>query len=373
MTFSLFDLLLILIFSQGLFLLVAIQLMPNKNKEANIALTFVLLIASIMLLGRVLIYYVENDFMIRIGAIIDTSIYLFGPFLYLYIRRLAFNERKVFTLCWQHFILAGLYFCYFLWNLFVDLDVLKEFHSSKNAHYLYLLVELSGAFSISFYLFKSFKLYKVFKRNQASEVSFDQQLSTYLILLILALTCFVALWFISIISYYGFKTSLFFINYDSMWISSALLMYLIGFYSLTRPHIFRVSIQRESMDSSQKNRMKSSEIVHLQQSIGEAFDDKKVYLEPTLSLVNLAKRLNTTSNNLSWVLNNIYNKTFYEFVNEYRIADFINKIKLGRHKQLTLFSIALEVGFNSKSTFNKAFKSTTNETPSKFIKNLENQ
>ena len=95
---------------------------------------------------------------------------------------------------------------------------------------------------------------------------------------------------------------------------------------------------------------------------------QKVYLDNELTLVHLSKALDTSTNNLSWLLNVVYKANFYDFVNEYRIKEFIAKLEQDEHKAKTLLSLSMEVGFNSKSTFNKAFKSVLNETPSSYIK-----
>ncbi len=371
MTFSFLDLLLIIISSQGLFLLIAIQLMPNKNREANQALTFVLAIASFMLVARVLLYHIENPLVLRLGGAIDGAIYLFGPFLYLYIRRLTFREQKIYRLNWKHFILVMIYSIYFMWSLSLDMSAFMEFRRSWSAGIAYGLVELAGIVSISFYLIKSFKLYRIFKENQVAEVSFDQQVLKYLQSLLWALSIFIVLWMVGFVGAYILRYYVFAVGYSIMWISSAFMMYIIGFYSLTQPHIFRIQMPKKEEVKTSKNRLKQAEITKIQTSIESILEKDRVYLESDLSLSGLAEKLETTTNNLSWVLNNVYKKTFYELINEYRIHDFIHRIQENQHKQLTLFSIALEVGFNSKSTFNKAFKSITHQTPTNYIRQIE--
>ena len=180
MTFSFLDLLLIIISSQGLFLLIAIQLMPNKNREANQALTFVLAIASFMLLARVLLYHIKNPMILRLGGVLDGAIYLFGPFLYLYIRRLTFREQTIYQLNWKHFVPMMIYSIYFIWSLSLDMSALMEFRRSWNALIAFASIELAGILSISFYLLKSFRLYRIFKESQVAQVSFDQQVLKYL-------------------------------------------------------------------------------------------------------------------------------------------------------------------------------------------------
>ena len=58
---------------------------------------------------------------------------------------------------------------------------------------------------------------------------------------------------------------------------------------------------------------------------------------------------------------------FNDFVNEKRAEAVIEKLKNGEHISNTLLSIALDCGFNSKTTFNRAFKKHTGITPKQFI------
>lgn len=121
-----------------------------------------------------------------------------------------------------------------------------------------------------------------------------------------------------------------------------------------------------------KNKLSKDEINKLQKLMNSFLEDKKGYVQPRLSLPILANQIGTTSNNLSWLLNNVYGKTFYQLINEYRVKDFLQRVDKEDYKELTLISIALEVGFNSKSTFYKAFKEIKKITPSEYISKIEN-
>jgi AraC-like DNA-binding protein len=70
------------------------------------------------------------------------------------------------------------------------------------------------------------------------------------------------------------------------------------------------------------------------------------------------------------VLNKGVDSNFNQYINKFRIEAFKEKIKEGQNKTYTLTSIAYECGFNSKSTFNRVFKSTCGVTPSEFVKSL---
>jgi AraC-like DNA-binding protein len=74
--------------------------------------------------------------------------------------------------------------------------------------------------------------------------------------------------------------------------------------------------------------------------------------------------LSITPNQLSQIINQQASKSFYEFVNKYRI-DHAKRL-LKEHPNKTVLDIALAVGFSSKPTFNRVFKQHTGTTPTGF-------
>ena len=66
---------------------------------------------------------------------------------------------------------------------------------------------------------------------------------------------------------------------------------------------------------------------------------------------------------LSAVINQGFGKNFNDYINDYRVDAFIEKLKNGEQEAQTLLSLAYDAGFNSKATFNRAFKKTTGVSP----------
>ena len=87
------------------------------------------------------------------------------------------------------------------------------------------------------------------------------------------------------------------------------------------------------------------------------------WLEPELTLAELAHRLRTNTSLLSHVINTGCGHNFNDFVNRYRVAEAERKLQDPRLAHYSLVGIALESGFNSKSTFNRVFKKLTGRTP----------
>jgi AraC-like DNA-binding protein len=98
--------------------------------------------------------------------------------------------------------------------------------------------------------------------------------------------------------------------------------------------------------------------------------DNEAYLDTNLSLTSLAKMINTNSNYLSKGINYYYNKNFTDFINEFRVATAKSLITSSKMDFYTLEGIAKESGFNSISTFNRAFLKVEGTTPSQYKKSF---
>lgn len=94
----------------------------------------------------------------------------------------------------------------------------------------------------------------------------------------------------------------------------------------------------------------------------------KPFLQPELSLADLAAMLGTSKSVISKVINSHHQQNFNDFVNQYRIEQVIDDLKHKKHHQLTFLGIAYDCGFNSKATFNRAFKKVTGQTPRDFVR-----
>jgi AraC-like DNA-binding protein len=101
--------------------------------------------------------------------------------------------------------------------------------------------------------------------------------------------------------------------------------------------------------------------------IDQHMAQQRPYLEPELTLAGLAQQLRTNPSVLSAAINGAYAKNFNDFVNHYRVAEFQRLARLPQNAHLTLLALALDSGFNSKSTFNRAFKQATGQTPKEFL------
>ncbi|MCP4151075.1 MAG: helix-turn-helix domain-containing protein [bacterium] len=96
--------------------------------------------------------------------------------------------------------------------------------------------------------------------------------------------------------------------------------------------------------------------------------EEKLYLDPNITVGKLAKRLNVSKEHISQSINKGLYMNFNKFLNKYRIEDAKQMLKDPKKNQYVLLKIAHDVGFNSKSTFNAAFKKITGISPSEYKK-----
>ena len=97
-------------------------------------------------------------------------------------------------------------------------------------------------------------------------------------------------------------------------------------------------------------------------------ETEKPYKDGDLTLQKLADKLSIPASHLSQIINERLEQNFFDFINRYRVKEVQRLFEDPSKKHYSLLAIAEEVGFNSKSTFNAAFKKHANMTPSEFRK-----
>jgi AraC-like DNA-binding protein len=129
-----------------------------------------------------------------------------------------------------------------------------------------------------------------------------------------------------------------------------------------------VFVKHNAEKNENKNfiRLPKDEIQACIERINQIMASEKIYLNENLNLKEFAFHLKADPNLVSFILNNHLGCNFYDFVNRHRIEEVKNKLINPEYKHLTLLGIALESGFNSKTTFNRVFKQITGITPTEF-------
>ncbi len=101
-------------------------------------------------------------------------------------------------------------------------------------------------------------------------------------------------------------------------------------------------------------------------SIKELFDKERIFHNPDLKVQDIAGKLGVTNHNVSQVLNEIAGKSFYEFVNDYRLGYFKEQLADPEKRRYTILALGMESGFNSKASINRVFKQQLGLTPKEY-------
>ena len=159
----------------------------------------------------------------------------------------------------------------------------------------------------------------------------------------------------------------------------AIFVFCIGFFGIRqvrifgRDHVpFRAPEQLAPVEPEEKEKYAKSGLTKelsekLYAELIRLMNEEGVYKKNDLSVDDLASRLDVHSNYLSQIINEREGKNFYDFVNSYRLEEFKRLVADPRNRNLTLLSLAIDCGFNSKSSFNRHFKKATGQTPSEYF------
>jgi len=362
-----YDLIIIPGIIQGVFLAFFLLKNSKVNQNANKILIWTLLMAAFMLIGRMIWLRYPSNWPVQLPLIADTTIFLFGPLFFFYIKRLLFQSDDQIKIPFYHFLPAGIHFAKSIYYLTLTkqefLRLLWE-----TSHIDYLLTEGLAILLNLIYWTWGYRLIVMYAKKEKHQVSFDQSIIGFLRYFQLAIILCLTLWLISFISGQLLSRPLTVINYDTVWIAISLFTYVIGYYSLKQPQLFKMP--ELLVKKRPHERMSKNEIDKLSEKLNQLMVNEKPYLNNRLTLSELASMLGASQNNVSWLLNKIHEKNFYDFINSHRIEEFKTKISNREHVQKTILALAIEVGFNSKSTFNKHFQSEVHDAPSNYIKRV---
>jgi AraC-like DNA-binding protein len=175
---------------------------------------------------------------------------------------------------------------------------------------------------------------------------------------------------------------LLFFRFQLMYLGIVLFLYLlmliltyqtfwIGLQGLRHGNFVFLKPNDSQADNKNFSKLSTGEIQEYMKRITWLMTGEKKYLNENLSLRELALYLEADPNLISFILNKHLGSSFYDFVNRYRIEEVKNKLNDPANKHLNLLGIALDSGFNSKTTFNRVFKQVTGLTPTEFQKGRE--
>jgi len=158
---------------------------------------------------------------------------------------------------------------------------------------------------------------------------------------------------------------------------AAIYIYTIGYMGLSRSGVFTELAQIESMDLDnnikqsyneryEKSGLSIEKAEMYQKKLLSIMESEKPYMNNNLTLGDLAALLSISSHNLSEIINTKEKKNFFDFINHYRIEETKRELINPKKGNLTILAIAMDAGFNSKTSFNTLFKKYAGMTPTQY-------
>ncbi|WP_306353114.1 helix-turn-helix domain-containing protein [Flavobacterium sp. '19STA2R22 D10 B1'] len=172
--------------------------------------------------------------------------------------------------------------------------------------------------------------------------------------------------------------------YISEWIKIGLILFqllIICWYlfkALNNPTLFRNIDSKlklvKNIISEEKN---NEQLVPNEKEYNEELSklkeymiEEKPFLNPSITIQDISAAIGIPVRDLSLLINHKLEQHFYDFINAYRIENAMDILKDSTKSKVTILEILYDVGFNSKSSFNTAFKKHTGNTPTAYRRGL---
>lgn len=346
----------------------------KKEQQAKMLLGLFVLFFSLTLIDYVGFWTNYNVYVPHFANFWQLYVFLFGPLLFLYLKTTKLDQSLGFKDTW-HFVPALLFVLYkmpyFLLSANSKTNFLVGIYDEEfkvaakilpNIYFYFkwlVLVHLSGyAFAMGYLIF-----YKKEKNNQLGNLRWHQ------ILWGLYLGFVLSYWLYYGLVGMGWLTP----TYDYV-ISFAMtiFIYTVGYMGYQRiEKVVPISIEKEEIKEKpkyQNSTLTEAAAQSLLSQLTECMETEKPYMDSDIRLAKLAAQINSTPHHLSQVINEQLGKSFSDFINEYRIKAAQEMLLDPQNKSVYIINIAYTVGFNNKTSFNKAFKQMTGMSPSAFRK-----
>ena len=290
------------------------------------------------------------------GAIINAAIpFLQGPFLFLYVSTKSVYKKRISCIDALHFIPFITFIIYQL----INSQVLSSQKNTGQQHVYIGFFQDYNVFGIFFIL--SLPIYiglSYWVSKRASSSNPDKNVWIKMLILFVG-----GIWISSLLSLFvpELINHTFQIGFNSLiFISLTGFVYLISYFGI-KQNIFSTDIPRIGAMKYNKSKILEGEADLIWSRLDNHLQKKKPYLDPNMNLNQLSAQIDITTHKLSQVINAKSNLSFNDLINKHRIDEVKLMMRSNEYQNLSLLGMALEAGFNSKATFNRAFKNKNHE------------
>jgi len=368
---------------QAIFLSCLIYFHPKSDRSVNKFLALHIFWLAMPMFTSVVGHFFTWQYLI----LTDPFPLLAGPFLYLYVR--SFKETITWQKAWPHFVLFVLYIIIdsYLFNSWIEQypsGKIVPFEVLRNpTSVLRVTVRIAQMMAYAFLARRALRTYQHSINQLFSETSkIDLGWVRWLINGFFILVSILLAFYLLVLQNPEHVKFIILIN-------TAILtpyLYIVTFKGATQPTLWqtqqgtkREQIQEDLLEvekldvpltaTDQKDEKNSLPVEKLNDIVTRTvavMDRERLYLQSELTLQNIADHLKIPAYQVSQAINEGLNKTFYDLVNGYRVAEAKRLLLDPKSKNNKILAIAFDSGFNSKTTFNTVFKKFTGFTPSDF-------
>lgn len=293
-----------------------------------------------------------------------------GPFIYFYTLKITQPKYKFGRKNLLHFFPLSLEFSAQILEAKESLKTGAPSYNSLLFQQLNPVLQLMAFISVIVYLYASQELINDFYKRQ----KFNELTDRYryeLRWLQRSLLSFGIVWLLWVpltaVNYFLKLNHFIFFTYDSLYLLSGGMMIRMAASAFSRLNV-------EAPAAAQPVKpLLPADLKQKGYWLNEIMIANHYYRDADLSLRSLAETLKINANELSRIINSALKKSFNDFINEYRVADVIRKMQDQEYDRLTLIGIALEAGFNSKSTFNRIFREMTGVAPAEYKRGINKE
>jgi len=300
---------------------------------------------------------------------------LYGPLVYLFTKQFIFRKKFIRTDS-LHFLPVAIVISYFIFgNAYSKPPLLLLVFFAPTP---LLIIEITSIFVYHFLAWKCWNKYQLQLIGYFSEIKKQQLKWLKLFLIISAVVCSVIALIVFLLYMwypynqqirFGFTALTFFVYWISYcaWNQPQIFSVIPGYSNETREmhfvpnlvvHTSAKKYSNSGLNEEQKNRILLK--------LHHVMEEQKKFLDADITIDKLAENIDCSKHHLSQVLNSELKKSFYDYINFFRVEEakiLLADMARANHK---IASIAYDAGFNSLSTFNDIFKKLTGTTPSQF-------
>lgn len=356
----------------------AILLFQKKTRALHDKILILWLLYLGLFIGVYSFYSHELFTHFKLLSISFISLFLLhGVFLYFYISTLI-SSKNIFnkTNLW-HLALFVLFNGYLLVISFFpnisEMIRLDYTHGNMAPPFLFIFFLIATILSGPLYFAGAIRLFKKLDINIFNNFSSSEEIDLIWLrkLVFIFGIIWTALIVITVIHHVFNLFSMVFCT-DGLFLSLSVFVILLGYFGLKQQVIFSGDTENEQIFVEEikvkyaGSRLTEAEANQFVDKLNNFMVAEKPYLNPNLTLQELASELEISTHYLSQIINEKFNLNFFDYINQFRVEEFKLKISDPKFENYSFLGIAFDCGFNSKSAFNRIFKKFTNLTPSQY-------